>query len=271
MNKTLPDWGRKPDATTDENRIPAIDTSKLPSSPPAWANFSEPGPQDGLIPTWSFSTLDKAETCMYSVYLSKVEKAPRVESPAAERGTMLHDLAEQYTRGNLDELPKELRKHYERAFSDLRDLYSQGLVTCEEDWGYTAEWEPTGFFDDDTWARMKLDVLVMENETSARVIDHKSGRPYPMKHNQQGQLYTIGTFLRYPKLEFVQTEFWYIDKSPQPATNKYTREQAMMFLPKWTQRALRLTKAKTFEPNPSASNCKFCDHNKSGYCDYRVG
>lgn len=238
--------------------------------PPEFLEVVEPGPQDGLVKTWSYSTIDKAESCMYGVYLSKVEKAPRAESPAADRGSMLHDLGEQYVRGNLDQLPKELAKHYKLAFEELRDLFAQGKVECEEDWGITTDWTPTGFFDDDTWGRMKIDALVHDSEQSARVIDYKSGKPYPLKHNQQCQLYAIATFLYYPKLEFVQTELWYLDKTPNMAINTYTREQAMMFLPKWNQRALNLTQATKFPPDPSVRNCRFCDHAKTETCDYRV-
>lgn len=242
----------------------------ISDKPPAFMDIKEKGPQDGLVKTWSFSRLDNAEKCLYSIYLSVIEKAPRVESEAADRGSMMHDQAEQFVRGHLDPIPKSLEKHYLGKFIELRDLFEAGQVMCEDDWGYNANWEPTGWVADDIWLRMKLDALVHESDTSARVIDYKSGKPYPIKHNQQGQLYAIGAFIRYPKLQFVQTEFWYLDKTPVPATNGYTREQAMYYLPGWTQRALRLTQATKFPANPSNHNCRFCDHKKSETCEFRV-
>lgn len=240
------------------------------NQPPAFLGVEERGPQDGKVKTWSATWIEKYEVCAYMVYLSKVEKAPRVESEAADRGSMLHDMAEQYVRGNLEgPLPKELAKHYEQPFEELRTSFTEGNVQCEDEWGLTTDWEPTGFMADDVWCRLKLDALVHESPTSARVIDYKSGRPYPMKHNAQCQLYAIAGFLYYPELEFIQTELWYIDKTPEPAVNTYTRDQAMLFLPKWEKRALALTMAEHFPPSPSQSNCKFCDHAKTKTCEYR--
>ena len=239
-------------------------------APPKFLNIEERGPQSGLVTAWSFSVLSDFERCNYAVYLSKIAKAPRFESPHAERGNLLHDQAEQYTLGNLPDLPKNLAKYYGPRFEDLRKQYDQGLVTCEEDWAFTHEWEPCGWMDDNVWARIKLDAFVKDSDTSGRVIDHKSGKPYPIKHHQQGQLYAISAFLREPELQFIQTEFWYLDKTPDPMINTYTRDQAMYYLPGWTQRAEKLTRATKFPPNPSTRNCAFCDHAKTGACDYRI-
>ena len=42
-------------------------------------------------------------------------------------------------------------------FAKVKDEYDAGTVVVEEDWGFTAEWEITGWWDDDVWCRMKLD------------------------------------------------------------------------------------------------------------------
>lgn len=242
----------------------------LNTKPPAFLQVEERGPRDGLVTSWSYSRLDKYESCAYSIYLTSVEKAPRVDNEAAVRGQKLHDMAEQFVDGTLDELPKELAKHYKQSFYSLADKYQKGKVSLEGEWGITTNWEPTGWLEDDTWGRIKLDAFVEESPTSGRVIDYKSGKPYPIKHNQQGQIYAITAFIYYPQMEYLETEFWYLDKTPQPAINRYTREQAMMFLPKWDERAKRLTMARHFPPSPSVKNCRFCDHAKTETCPYRV-
>lgn len=229
----------------------------------------------GPVPTWSFSALKTFEECPYRIYLSKVEKHKETSSEAAERGTMLHDLAEDYIRGKVgDEVPSELRK-LEMQYHALYEAYQQqpDQFELEENWGFTDRWETTGFFDDDVWCRMKLDVF-RKHDTSAHIVDHKSGRKFgnELKHSDQGLQYAVGAFMRYPELEYVQVEFYYFDKGEVLPKN-YTRERAMMFLPRIEQRAFALTNATEEEltrPKPSKNNCRFCPHAQSGVCAWRV-
>lgn len=241
------------------------------TTPPAFLQIEEVGPQDGLVPAWSFSVWDKHHTCPYSVYLSRVAKHRYPDSEAAARGQELHDAAEHFVDGQEETLNPILAKHFEQRFHDLRMQYEEGKVSLEGDWGFDVNWEPTGWMDDNVWARIKLDAFVLESDTSGRVIDYKSGRQYPVKHNLQGQLYTVAGFIKYPKLQYIESEFWYVDQSANNiARNSYTRDQAMYFLDTWTQRGLSVTKAKRFPASPSQRNCKWCDHNKHKTCEYRV-
>jgi len=83
-----------------------------------------------------------------------------------------------------------------------------------------------------TWARIKLDALVHQDEQSARVIDYKTGKKWgnEISHSQQALLYAIGTFLRYPDLEFVNS------------------------------RAVKMTTETEFNPTPSKSSCRWCSY-----------
>tara|TARA_R100001591_G_scaffold26765_1_gene36982 strand:+ start:5297 stop:6052 length:756 start_codon:yes stop_codon:yes gene_type:complete len=216
----------------------------------------------GLIPAWSYSTLKTYEGCEYRLYISKVKKIQEDYGEAAARGTLIHEQAEAYVKAELAELPDSLKK-FSSQFSFLRDQYAESNVELEGEWGFTIDWEPCGWMDRDVWARVKLDVIVHESETSARVIDHKTGRQFgnEIAHSQQGLVYAIATFFRYPKLESLNTEFWYLDHGGT-LEKVYTRDQAMMFMPKLQERALNLTTATRFTPNPSQYNCKWCSYGK---------
>lgn len=87
------------------------------------------------------------------------------------------------------------------------------------------DWEPTAWVGSTTWVRIKLDALVFEEDNSARVIDYKTGKKWgnEITHGQQCLLYAIGTFYRYPEIEAVQTELWYLDK--QQTTKKILHSQ----------------------------------------------
>ena len=224
-------------------------------------------PNDATTPpikTWSFSGLSVFEQCAYRTFLQRVKKIPEPQHPAADRGSMIHDMAEQYVDGTLvdDKIPEELKK-FEIEFKVLRDTYSMGNIQLEEEWGFDAEWSAGDWSMPGLWLRSKLDVFIRESDTSAIIIDHKTGRKFgnELKHNSQLMLYAICAFKRYPELQHVRAKLWYLDKG-ETTDQSYTREQAMYFFNKWNARALALTNALVFPPNPSKHNCKWCSYGK---------
>lgn len=221
------------------------------------------------VTSWSVSKLKRFETCPYSVYLSDVLKVPDTgDTSAADRGTAIHTLAEDYVKGELGELPKELGK-FKNEFVNLREKYEEGDVSVEGEWGFNRDWEPTSWFDKTTWGRAKLDAFVRHDRTCAVVIDHKTGKKYgnEITHNFQGTVYAVCAFMREPDLQYVETKFWYLDHG-LVLENSYTRDQAMVMLPTITRRAERLTSCVEFKPVPSKVNCRFC--NKRESCDWRA-
>lgn len=222
---------------------------------------------EGPIKAWSPSTLQLFETCNYAMFLKAVRKLKQEASAAGDRGTQLHELAEQYIRGDTDVIPKSLSK-IEGALNKCRAAYAEGKVQVEEEWGFTKLWEPCDWHDKSIWGRVKLDVFLRETPTSAEIKDWKSGKKFgnETKHNLQGMIYAIAAFTRYPMLEFVKTTFEYIDTGDS-MPNTYTRQITLDVLkPRIENRALAMTSATDFLPRPSQKNCKFCYKE----CEYRV-
>ena len=228
--------------------------------------------QLGDIPAWSYSALKTFESCAYRSYIAKVKRIQEDFGPAAARGTAIHEEAEKYVNGQLSELPESLRK-FESKFEKLRQLFIDAKVELEGDWGFTRSWESCGWMDPDVWARIKLDAFVHEDETSARVIDYKTGKQIgnEISHSQQALIYAIASFFRYPLLQFVKTEIWYIDHGTI-SEQTYTRDEAMVFMPKLHERAIAMTTAVEFPPNPSLYNCKWCSYGKGlePHCQWAI-
>lgn len=215
--------------------------------------------ETGSVPVWSFSTLKDYEQCPFRVYLAKIEKKKQQQSDAASRGEAMHQSAEDYVRSDIGtEVPKELIK-FETGFHELQEQYQEGKVIMEESWGIKKDWSPCGWKEDGLWGRAKLDVFVQESETSARIIDHKSGRKFgnELKHADQGLSYALHAFHRYPMIEVFKTEFWYLDQG-EKMERRFTRRQLGILLPRYHQRAIDMTTAKVFPPKPSCHNCKWC-------------
>jgi hypothetical protein len=174
-----------------------------------------------------------------------------------------------YVRGNVELIP-ELNK-FEAEFNELRTLFQQGRVQLEGEWAVNLEWEPVAWASDDAWCRMKLDALVLsEDGTHARVIDYKTGKRHgnEIKHTEQGQIYQLATFLRFPKLEHITVEFWYTDLG-ETDTKEYSRVQGTNYFNKYNDRFLAVTTCEDFPPNPNAFSCKWCPY-RGNACEYGV-
>jgi hypothetical protein len=229
------------------------------------------------ISAWSFSRLDDFESCPLKAkykYIDKIPQPPLVipegktEHPMT-RGGRIHNLAELYVLKNITLAPElELFKD---QFLELRTLYREnpGKVEVEEQWAFDTNWNKTGWFSKDTWGRLMLDVCVNVGEPM-RVIDHKTGKKYPPKHSQQGQLYGLVASMRYPEISRFRVEFWYLD-SGEEYIREYSRTQLQIFKDDFDNRGRTMTTTTDFEPRPSRFSCRFCPYADSdqgnGFCE----
>lgn len=226
-----------------------------------------------MIPSWSFSKLGDFEKCKFLCWLKHDQKIPEPERPlpkgktehANDRGSRIHDAAEHYVDGTGPLIP-ELMK-FEDHFLKLRKLYDCGQVELEGEWGMDEEWEIAPW--KSAWLRLKLDLLVHENEYHAVVADYKTGRKFgnEVKHAQQLQLYALVTFLRYPELEEVTSEIWYLD-TDEITTQKFTRDQSLRFKQSFDKRGRALTTCDEWPANANKFTCQWCLYGPehSGHC-----
>lgn len=225
------------------------------------------------VKAWSFSRVHDFERCELACYLKHALKIPD-PSPrtAADRGTNIHKAAELYVKGEGPATP-ELTK-YQEDFDQLKGLFTEGKISLEGDWAFTQDWNPTGWFDSNAWARIKLDVSVHVTDEHYRVIDHKSGKKFgnEVSHSQQCQLYELATFMKYPQVKLITSELWYLDQPRnQQTTRVVERDQIQFTLPSWNKRAHTLTNAVVFKPKPNKFNCRFCPYKPSGTGHCPVG
>lgn len=216
----------------------------------------------------SFSRLQDFEKCKYLAKLKYIDKIPEPARPlpkgktehANDRGNRVHDAAEMYVKGGVELIP-ELEKFKDKFF-ELRDFYADGRVKLEGEWAVDINWTPVAWESHSAWARMKLDALVFsEDKKSARVIDYKTGKRIfnEIKHTEQGQVYQLATFLRYPEIEHITVEFWYTDLN-ETDLKEYPRQQGTAYFDKYNNRFLAVTSETSFPPNPNAFSCKWCPY-----------
>ena len=234
-----------------------------------------------MISSWSYSKLGDFEKCKFLCWLKHDQKIPEPERPlppgktehANDRGTRIHDNCEQYVRGNTDVLLPEAEKSFGPQLDLMRYLHTKGQVSLEGEWGMDEEWEPTEW--NKAWLRLKLDACVFLDDDQAIVIDYKTGRKFgnEVKHAEQLQLYQLVTFLRYPKLERVTAELWYLDQpdGQNLTSQSFTRSQGLRFRPNFDRRGRALTSCEEWPANPNVFSCKWCMYGPWGSNDCTKG
>ena len=270
------------------------------------------------IISWSHSRLGVFESCARRAFLQFEAKIPEPERPlplgktehANDRGTRIHEGCEGFVR-YAKPLPTEAGKYFRAEFDALKNLYEQGRVSLEGEWGMNQAWEPCGWNGDwveiddvktiksrkyppvrpapselwrtkqrtfiwtPAWLRLKLDAIVHVSAHEAIAIDFKSGRKFgnELKHAEQLQLYQLVAFLRYPMLETITTELWYLDQDELTSAT-FTRAQGLRFQRNWDMRGNKVTSAIDFPPNSNHFSCRYCAYglpehgfeNGTGHC-----
>lgn len=234
-----------------------------------------------MIESWSYSRLEVFEACPYRAYLQYVQKipTPKLEpGPDQEehpllRGIRVHDAAEAFvTRTEDVRLVDELQA-FDAAFHLHRNRYREKPAACivEAEWAVNANWERTGWSCKDAWGRMKLDWGYV-NDKEMDIVDYKTGKKYPPKHIQQGQLYALVGSIYFPEVEQFNVSFWYLDQG-ETLDSSYSKLQVQVLQDGFDRRARAMTAATDFPPRSSAWTCRFCPYGegKDGnkYCEYR--
>jgi hypothetical protein len=232
-----------------------------------------------MIKSWSHSRAVDFERCKHMAFLKYVKRIPEPERElrpgqtehANDRGSRVHDGNETYVRGKGD-MPVE-SKAFRPEMEALQRLFSLGKVSLEGEWGFDREWETCDY--KHAWLRMKLDALVFLSPHEAVAIDYKTGKKFgnEIKHGEQLMLYQLACFLRYPELEMVHTELWYLDHDELTAKS-FTRAQGLRFKNNWDQRGNNITTCTVFPPNPNRWSCQYCPYgteeagfvNGTGHC-----
>ena len=113
------------------------------------------------IPQWSYSRLKTFEDCPKKAEYAYIQRIKEPGNKAMDRGKDIHKLCEEYIRGRFeDDIPKQLVE-FQEAFELLKELTLKRVMCFVRVTGLlTTEWEPTGWFDSDTWGRAKVDAFV---------------------------------------------------------------------------------------------------------------
>ena len=229
------------------------------------------------IPSWSHSKLTEFDKCKYRTWLLHDQKIPEPARPlpqgktehANDRGSRIHQAAEDYVRGIRPDLIPELNK-FEFQIELLAEMFVDGLVSMEGEWALDKDWAPCDW--NTGWHRSKVDVIVHHSDERATVIDYKSGRKYgnEVKHAEQMSLYALNAAVRFPKLEVITTELWYVDQNASSVIT-WPRHKALAMMESFNRRGTALTTCTDWPANPNIYSCQYCMYGPWGTNHCAVG
>ena len=195
---------------------------------------------------WTISRWDDYAKCPKRYKARYIDKSlPFVPNAAADRGTRIHQIAEDFVLGKRDDLP-EISPSWAIQIEELKRIGAK----AEEMWEFSEGWHPVepGY---PVWFRMKMDVHYL-NKTALHLIDYKTGKIYP-SNIEQIEVYALAAFAKFDEVDTVHGALWYLDQH-EPNEKTYKRSQAEKLARKWDQRAHEMLTAEKFPAKPN----KFC-------------
>jgi hypothetical protein len=218
------------------------------------------------IPAWSFSSIKTFDQCPKKYYHLKVVKDFQ-ENQNAEHltyGTKFHEAAEFYVRDGTP-IPPE----FMFAKDTLDNLKNRaGRKLCEYEMGLTANLEACGFKDKDVWWRGIADLIILEDNGTARVVDYKTGKSAKYADKGQLELMALAMFKHFPDVQHVKAGLLFVVSKEFPKAEYYREDEPVLWA-KWMTDYGRMKRAyETGVWNPKTSGlCKkhcvvlSCQHN----------
>ena len=216
----------------------------------------EPRDDKPRLKAWSYSTYSSYCDCPLKVKFNKIMRLPDPSGPAAERGTMIHQAAQDYVEKKREDIEPDLR-----TMTKQLGLLRTTNALCEIEWGFTVNWEPCTWQDSRCWLRVKTDVIYSNRPGVLSIWDWKTGRIYMDKHELQTELYAVAGLLLHPTADLAETSLLYTDQDAT-TTNLYARTELPTLINRWETRVAPMMADTSFVARPG-EHCRYCTYRKS--------
>lgn len=221
---------------------------------------------------WTVSALNDFEKCPAKYQWSYLFEpsdwlaigytvVPATPSPAADRGTEIHQTCEDFIKGTRPDLHPEIGPAWAMQVRGLKAIGA----TAEQMWAVDDGWNPVPENAPEMWLRAKIDSHYKFGKNALSVVDFKTGKVYSTNF-EQVELYALLGFAKFDDVNTVVAELWYFD-SDEPYEKVYDRSQAPKLARKWEGRARPLLEATEY-PEKVNRFCNWCafNPNKGGPC-----
>jgi hypothetical protein len=227
------------------------------------------GAMSNGVKAWSYSAWANYDLCPLQFKLRKIDKLPEPEAAPLVRGNQIHKGVADFIVGKAASLPRDVLKH-DNMVSLIQELHAIPAQSkqVEQQWGFRADFEPTGWFGADTWFRSVLDAGVMYDDMTYEDVDWKTGKRYSKSNDDQMETQALSVMFKFKPVKHVTTRLAYLDTgefefAEFPATH---REKLAT---KWRNKVAPMFKDTVFAPKPN-EKCRFCHFSRSntGKCSF---
>lgn len=200
--------------------------------------------------SWSYSQLSAYEQCPHKWMYQRIVKLPEAPSWHLTNGNYVHSLAENFLKGKIDEVPKELSK-FTKEFKNLKaaNAVAEQPIVLRSDWSYLGGEE--AWASKEAWLRMKIDASIGDDY----LIDFKTGKKYD-EHVKQAKLYANTRLMLDMHQHDVTVEFWYLN-SGEVVDYTFTRDSLDSDIADWEARVTTMHNDTEFKPKVHEW-CKYC-------------
>ena len=215
---------------------------------------------------WSYSRLRDYCECPFKAKLKYLDKISEPPNPAMQRGLDIHKLAEDYIKGSIARLPKEL-KNFEALFKQLKAQFKKKVhgMTIEETWAFTKDWGLTVWND---WAgcalRIKVDAAYYQDDGVFIVTDWKTGKNdirFKETYEEQIELFALGALL-VRDVKIVRPQLAYLDTGEIFSEVEFTPKDVPALKKKWEKKSKPMLNDVRFAPRAN-DRCCWCFYRKN--------
>jgi hypothetical protein len=218
--------------------------------------------EEAKIFAWSHSRVNDYKKCPLMLYHKAILKdVPFVQSEQMKWGDRVHKALEYRVRDKVP-LVGEFAQYEPIAAAIDR---APGQVLCENKITLNPALRPTGYFADDAYVRVIVDVMKI-NASVGFMGDYKTGKI--SFDESQLKLFAAVGFEAFPQVEKWTTAYiWTQSQVIDPAV--YTRDQLPKMWEELLQVPSEMQKSFVFNHWPAKPGraCKRCDVNRLGKCD----
>jgi hypothetical protein len=207
---------------------------------------------------WSYSRLSTYEDCPKQYWYSYVENMPsfRPDSPASERGTLIHEEGEAYLLGKVPIYPVA----YQKVATHIMGLKSKNAMP-EMKMAVDDKWTAVDYKAPEAYFRGIIDVHYETDEGKTVCIeDFKTGQVYD-HHTKQMDDYIPLVAAQYPDAERFITRLIYVDQGivTPPKTVESARLKPIRLL---LDGRIENAEADTIFPVKPGRPCKWCGYSQ---------
>ena len=209
-------------------------------------------------PSWSYSSIKTFDQCPKKYYHLRVARDFKEDDNAEHLlyGTAFHEAAEKYVRG---EAPLPAQFGYAKsALDNLK--HRPGQKYCEFKMALTRDLEPCDIQDKAAWWRGIADLIIIEDDGTARVLDYKTGKSAKYADKGQLELMALAVFKHFPQVVKIKAALLFVVAKAMTKAD-YARTDEPALWQKWMRDYSRMQSAyinDVWNPRPSGLCKKHC-------------